>query len=174
MSSTNRGATRHPSDFYPTPPSAIASIMAEIDWAAINTVLEPACGDGRIIDNVIRCKRSVSVEWAEINTRNKVSRDYLKTEYDRGYDLVITNPPFSLAMPFIEKALRDGDNVAMLLRLGFLGSQKRKEFWKWHPVHRLFVLSKRPSFTGGGTDSSDYAWFCWGPDFIRPRGVYSV
>lgn len=26
----------------------------------------------------------------------------------------------------------------------------------------LFVTPKRPSFTNGGTDSADYAWFVWG------------
>jgi hypothetical protein len=25
------------------------------------------------------------------------------------------------------------------------------------------VLPKRPSFTGGGTDATEYAWMVWGP-----------
>ena len=34
-------------------------------------------------------------------------------------------------------------------------------FWKAYPVNKLYVLSKRPSFTGKGTDSAAYAWFVW-------------
>ena len=52
--------------------------------------------------------------------------------------------------------------VAFLLRLGFLASVQRAEFWKQNPPTRVIVLSKRPSFTGDGkTDRSEYAFFVW-------------
>lgn len=49
----------------------------------------------------------------------------------------------------------------MLLRLAFLESKKRCDFWQKHPVSKLYVLSERPSFTGAGTDATAYAWFVW-------------
>ena len=52
----------------------------------------------------------------------------------------------------------------MLLRLGFLASQKRKTFWKKHPVTGLYILGDRPSFDGDGTGLGDYAWFVWEPE----------
>jgi hypothetical protein len=176
MSSTNRGAKRMSADLYPTPMDAIDSIMLEIDWDKVDTVLEPAAGDGRILRKCKERNPEIITDWAETNPPERfgaVPRDYLTTEYPP-FSLVITNPPFSLAQEFVEKALKDGMSVAMLLRLGFLGSQKRNVWWRDRSPSRLFVLSKRPSFTGKGTDSADYAWFCWGPAFIRPPGVYCV
>ena len=174
MSSTNRGAARPEADYYPTPQWAITAILREIDWPQITSVLEPAKGDGRILNSVRIQQPRAALDWAEISE----GRDYLDRRYapshDARFDLILTNPPFSQALEFATKALDEGHNVAMLLRLGFLGSQKRLPWWQQHPVQRLFVLAKRPSFTGKGTDSADYAWFAWGSDFIRPPGIYVV
>ena len=115
--------------------------------------------------------------------------DYLKTEMPR-VDLILTNPPFSLAKEFIAKALTESDTVCMLQRVNFLGSQSRKEFWNANPPTHLFVLANRPkfiarcqnkecknptSFQVGAieacplcdgkirpqSDATEYAWFVW-------------
>lgn len=145
MSSTNRGAKRVDADAYYTPQWCIDLILPEIDFPTIGTVLEPAAGDKRIVDSVQSycCDKydvPVDIEWCEITE----SIDYF-TIYGE-CDLVITNPPFSLALEFCDKALNEAANVVMLLRLGFLGSQARKGWWQQHPPSRLFALSKRPSF----------------------------
>ena len=50
----------------------------------------------------------------------------------------------------------------MLLRTAFLESQKRYDFWQQHPVNKLYVLSKRPSFLQNGkSDATSYSWFIW-------------
>lgn len=79
-------------------------------------------------------------------------------------DIVITNPPFSLAMEFLTKSLevtKDDGKVILLLRIGFLASRKRFEFMKDNPPTDMLVLHQRPSFTGHGTDAQEYAWFIW-------------
>jgi hypothetical protein len=60
-------------------------------------------------------------------------------------------------------------HVAFLLRLGFLESSKRLEFWRRWPCRKVFVLAERPSFTGGGTDSAAYALFWW--DKVHQRAT---
>lgn len=78
-------------------------------------------------------------------------------------DCVVCNPPYSMAMEFIQKAIEisNGD-VWMLLRLDFLGSIKRGKWYRAGNMPDVYVLSKRPSFTGdGNTDSNNYAWFHW-------------
>jgi len=36
----------------------------------------------------------------------------------------------------------------------------------------LHVISKRPSFTGGGTDATEYAWFIWDNTDRIERGIF--
>lgn len=165
MSATNRGAVRSEYDFYATPKEPIEKILAEIDFSSISSFVEPCRGDGAIYD-YIGCEK----DYAEI----RESRDYLKMGFN--CDLIITNPPFSIALDFLEKSLKEAKTVVYLLRLNFLGSQKRKEFWQKNPPTHLFTLSKRPSFTGKGTDATEYAWFVWdgGGYFKKPNGIYVI
>jgi hypothetical protein len=86
--------------------------------------------------------------------------------------MIITNPPYSKAQEFVERALQElpKDPVVMLLPLPFLASKRRFEFNKKHPAH-VMVLPKRPSFTGGGTDAVEYAWFAWN---VASEGTYEI
>ena len=91
--------------------------------------------------------------------------DYLSTPFSN-IDLIITNPPFSLSEEFIVKSLSEAKTVCYLQRLNWLGSKKRKDFWNNNTPDKIFVLSKRPQFKkelglGGGSDSTEYAWFIW-------------
>jgi len=115
--------------------------------------------------------------------------DYLKTKLGK-VDLVLTNPPFSLAKEFIEKAISESDTVCMLQRVNYLGSQARKPFWNKYPPTHMFTLANRPKFISrcqdkicknpssyqNGTidicpmcsgkvrpqsDATEYAWFVW-------------
>ena len=80
-------------------------------------------------------------------------------------DIIITNPPFSHAVPIIEQALRDVDDqgfVIMLLRLNFFGSQDREIFFQTTMPEAIFVHPTRMSFTPDNqTDSVEYAHFVW-------------
>ncbi len=80
------------------------------------------------------------------------------------YDAVIGNPPFSLAADHIRIALSllaVGGTLAFVLRLNFLGSTKRVQLLTEHPPDAVYTLEPRPSFTGGGNDSTEYALFVW-------------
>jgi len=79
----------------------------------------------------------------------------------RKWDLVISNPPYVDAEGFVMHSLRIAEVSCFLLRLNWLASKKRAAFHRAHPAD-VFVLPRRPSFTGGGTDATEYAWFVWG------------
>lgn len=140
----------------------------------------------------------VTKYWCELSD----GVDYLKTKMPF-VDLVLTNPPFSLAKEFIEKALSESDTVCMLQRVNFLGSQSRKEFWNRNPPTHLFVLANRPKFIAkcskcknpenyqigalevcplcGGkvrpqSDATEYAWFVWDKKnvFKKSNGIYVI
>ena len=166
MSSTNRGTSRITNDNYPTPAPAIDALLGVLsipDWAVFH---EPCRGTGAIYDR-IQCAHksyceidegidylSYAALWPYAITTTNLSRI--------SYNLIVTNPPFSLAMEFLQKSLTEADTVIYLLRLNFLGSQKRRPFWRANRPTHVLVLSSQPCFTGDGkTDSIEYAWFCW-------------
>jgi hypothetical protein len=157
MSSTNRGTKRNKNDFYPTPKWCTQELLALIDWSSVGSYYEPCLGDGAIYD-LIPLKNK---DWSEIQK----GRDYLNTCHQK-VDLIITNPPYSNALNFIRVALSHSKTVIMLLRLNFLESQSRYDFWKSNPPSHLIILLKRPSFTGKGTDSTAYAWVVWSGDGV--------
>ena len=155
MSATNRGSKRHAADFYATPESAFKPLLPFLK-AMPEPIWEPACGDGRLL------------RWMHLDEIDAKGNDIGRNGYDFLQDnaqraAIITNPPFSLALEFCDHAINHAPNVFMLLRLNFLGSQKRRDWWRRNPPAALFILSERPSFTDDGqTDATDYAWFYWG------------
>lgn len=166
MSASGRGADRRPNDFYQTPLYTIESLFKVLDFNKVNNFFEPCKGIGNIYNNVdVKDK-----DYCEI-LENK---DYLNTPLNREYDLIITNPPFTYAKEFLEKSLTESKSVWYLLRLNFLESKERSDWWKdKNPTH-LLTLSARPSFTGKGTDATGYAWFGWDYSNIckLPPGIH--
>lgn len=162
MSATNRGAKRRKADFYPTPLSAFLPLLPYLDRELVHH--DPACGDNRLVDCLRENKFMASGDDLAYGA------DFL--EFDSYKPCILTNPPFSLAEEFITVARAHSKECFMLLRLNFLGGQKRKAFWKLNKPDALFVLSERPSFTGDGkTDACEYAWFYWGK---RHKGIFHI
>ena len=175
MSATNRGNKRSAYDFYSTPIESIEKLLDNfiIEKSNIN-ILEPSAGNGNII-KVLRDKgidgniTAVETRGEEynnlINLADKVViDDFLQWNTNKNFDLIIGNPPFSLAREFLEKCFEisnEKTKIVMLLRTSFLESKTRYNFWQKHPLSGLYVLCKRPSFTGKGTDATSYAWFIW-------------
>lgn len=155
MSATNRGATRHAADFYATPEAAFRPLLPYLAKTP-GPIWEPACGDGRIISWM----REFGIRAGGADLTEQY--DFLKDNEYNG-ETILTNPPFSLALEFCDHAIKHAPHVFMLLRLNFLASRKRRDWWRQHTPSALFILSERPSFTTDGkTDSTDYAWFYWG------------
>lgn len=187
MSSTNRGAKRNDRDFYATPATAVQALLNMIDTELAHLGrfwLEPAVGDGAILravrDHETRSYPTPLWDTGDIHPLEDpkffieneragfcdfTRGDFLKRETRIDYDVIITNPPFSLAQEFIEHALYLCPNkdplVIMLLRLGILESKKRSAWWQDKHPDAVAVLSERPDFTGEGGDSCAYGWFMW-------------
>jgi hypothetical protein len=179
MSATNRGAERRMDDFYTTPAWCVHALLREVHLPG-GTWLEPACGDGAIVEAVKEIRQDVC--WTAFDIRERKLclgsvRDYL----DRAIPVlerpavIITNPPFSLAREFVERSFEVTDGpVVMLLRLNWLASQKRAEFLREHAPD-VYVLPRRPSFTGDKrTDACEYAWYIWSSRMGRSHGVVRV
>jgi len=178
MSATGRnlaGNERRADDFYATPAWCTAAILPHVNpcprtaiAGRLARVLDPCCGVCPALD-VIRdtwdaVRLGIELDEARAATAGVGQGDALGPEPWPMADLVLTNPPYGLALEFVERAAKElpGACRAFLLRLNFLGSQKRAVFHRANPCD-VYVLPKRPSFTNGGTDATEYAWFVWGP-----------
>lgn len=115
-------------------------------------------------------------EWTyQGNQYDKVHKgDYLTWESDKKFDLIIGNPPYAkakgkgtedLATPFSLKSLSlltEGGILVYLLRLNFVtGKGRYSQLFEKHPLLRMYICSRRPSFRGKGTNGHDYALFVW-------------
>lgn len=177
MSSTNRGGQRSEADFYSTPEWCVTALLKAWQPPFTGGWCEPCVGDGAIVNAVNKYYNNPQMpEWTTIDIRPEcnaqITGDFLQhypdTSMCAAYNVIITNPPYSLAQEFIEHSLQLSSWVAMLLRLNFASGQKRAPFHREHPSG-IYVLPKRPSFTGKGTDSCEYAWFVWGSPRIAGR-----
>jgi len=188
MSSTKRGGERHKDDLYETPTNCTEAIFPFLSHEYF-TVIEPSAGNGAMLRPLLKrfpVAKHIAMELDRGRAKrlhnnlcksdyniNVSGRDFLKTSSLTDHcsngdspKLFITNPPYKLAIEFVKKCLKycdfsQGDEVAMLLRYGFIATRKRKEFHDQYPCD-MAIFHRRPSFTKGGTDSCEYAWFLWG------------
>lgn len=175
MSSTNRAHGRGGADFYRTPQWAIDVLLERV--ALKSPVLDPGCGDGAILEGLREAGHGplVGVELdperaaaaaAVVETGRVVCDDLFDVDLGSGWRApasAVSNPPYNIAQPFIERTLtlcQPGARCFFLLRLAFLSGQKRCASGLFDQLVAVYVLPRRPSFVASGSgDSTDYAWF---------------
>lgn len=179
MSATNRGKARNPADFYITPGWATDRFLETRHRSWPRRIIDCGAGEGDII---ARCVRyfGPGVEYHAVELREECREairrragasvqihigDYLAGAGPDEADMVIGNPPFSLALEFVQESRRRASLAALFLRIAFLSSERRAAFMREN-TPSLYVLPNRPPMGLNqdgivGTDSADYAWFTW-------------
>lgn len=164
-------------DRYYTPNDVAEKIVSDLAQVVLREprlIVEPSVGQGAFVLAARRHWPNASIVGIDLDEEAEGLRlvdqaivgDCLEVEREpETIDLVLGNPPFKSAETHLRHFLGawKPHNTCMLLRLGFLASKQRHAFWTGHPLERLSVLSKRPSFAFGRTDNSDYGCFTWGP-----------
>ena len=171
MSSTNRGRPRMDQDFYRTPEWCVRALVRNWSLPQASYILDPCAGDGAILSELagLGFGRLHGIELHEDRATKAAESftveqgDFLGKGTPTGlFDVVVMNPPYSQAEEFVRESLRIAKgNVFALLRLSFMASQKRNHWLRHDGPKAIYVMPKRPSFTGHGSDSCDYAWFHW-------------
>lgn len=173
-----RNGERPANDVYPTPEWAVDAILGQIQLPPYRflRVLDPGAGSGVWGSLASDLLHGCQVSGCDIRDLPHppgfqvfyAPMDYLteSAALGSGFDLIVGNPPYSLAEPFIRKSLEllaPGGQVVFLLRLAFLeGQAMAAGLWTEYPPERVLVMPKRPSFSGNGkTDAIAYAAFYW-------------
>lgn len=183
MSSTRRRKANSESPAnYPTPRWAVERFLEE--WIELERAgenwIEPAAGDGTIIDMVNKHRGNETV-WTAVDIRDTtpalqeiglgpeeiVIGDFFELIFTklraRRWDVAILNPPFHLTLDFVMRCRGIAEYVAVFQSLNFLGSEDRND-WIIRDVPDVYVIPDRVSHTGDGkTDSVYSAWQVWGP-----------
>jgi len=176
---------RVPLDAYSTPDELALAICAALHRRGVEPeeIIEPSAGDGSFIRAALATWPNAHVTAIDIDVTKReplgsagahlvIVGDWkfwaTRIANQQGANgksrLVVGNPPFRQAQEHIEAALdllHNGDRLAFLLRLNFLGSRGRVDFWRRLGLETVQVIAPRPSFTGGGTDGTEYAVFVW-------------
>lgn len=115
-----------------------------------------------------------SCETALAALKGKVIEGYAIADFlqakieDKSVDVIVTNPPYSLTNEFIRECVRVAKRSALLLRVNaFRGDGREQMIRELNPG--LFLLPDRPSYTGWGQDSTEYAWFVFGDPEVSGR-----
>lgn len=144
-------------DFYETPLDVTKAFLDASGWQPkTNVIWEPAAGNGAIAFVVKDYFPGAMVVTSDIKARAlslTMESDFLQHQWAEGKEFlqnkdIITNPPFSHAQQFVEKALElvNGD-IVMLLRLAFLETTARRELFNRKHLREVWVSSKRIHFT---------------------------
>lgn len=170
-------------DHYPTPRAAILSLIRSVYLPAPGTtVLDPACGEGALLD-VLRqeCRvETVGIELDKGRAEHARRRGHRVTQADAleapwpAADHLVGNPPFNRGLAFAERAVawsedNGGAKVMLLLRLSFMEPASGRGPFLRATRPNVYVLPERPVYDGRGTDSVTSAWFCW-----PGEGLYRV
>lgn len=158
-------------DFYATNPIATEWLCRLEQFN--NRILEPCCGMGHISE-------VLKAHGYDVTSRDVVDRgygdvaDFLSIDTMEWNGDIVTNPPFSYAHEFVEKALSiipNGNKVAMFLKIQFLEGKARRELFRIAPPRTVYVSSSRIACWPDGDPNKQvgsafcYAWFVWEKGF---------
>jgi hypothetical protein len=191
MISLAAGNTQHAiaergNELYQSPPEAVRALLkAE---KVPHHVWEPACGPGSIV-RVLRAAghNVLATDLVDYQSPDQDASgiDFLipgiaeSVIFDRA--AIVTNPPFKNAHEFVTRALELVPYVAMLLRLAFLESEKRRAIIddsclaRVHVFRNRLPMMHREGWTGPKASSATaFAWFVWDKSHTGPTELHRI
>jgi hypothetical protein len=179
-------AGRHPLsergfDFYATPPCAVEALLGVERLP--RCIWEPCAGDGAIV-RVLRDRGHtvIASDVVDRGFRLHFCRDFLgEIGAPAGVEMILTNPPYAIADRFVEHALQLCPLVVVLLRLGFLESQRRTPILEGRGLERVHLFRKRlpmmhrHGWAGRRASSAiPFAWFVWNRAHTGPTTINRI
>lgn len=154
-------------DDYQTPESALIMLIPFLDrnWV----VGECASGKGNLVRGFKKMKFRV------LGTDMKF--DFIRNEIADDYDVIVTNPPYSIKEKFLSRCYELGKPFALLMPLTALESEKRQSLFREYGI-QLIIPNRRINFeTPSGESSSCWfatAWFTKGLNLPNDLTFFEV
>jgi hypothetical protein len=136
------------------------------------SILDPACGSGRIVNNARLA--GYQAFGTDLKIRSKFCMQaidfMLPTPLPKSYfQNIVCNPPFRIAIEFLKLALeRYQSKMAIILPLSYLAGDQRTRWLENSELRRVLVFTPRPSMPPGllveqgfeaGGGKPDYAFY---------------
>ncbi len=164
---------RAANDYYATDPRAVEMLLQMETFAPV--IWEPACGEGHI-SKVLQAHgyEVISTDLIYRGFGDPEPLNFLEETLDGFEGDIITNPPYSVGLQFVERALesvRPGGKVAMFLKVQFLEGKRRGEFFKKSPPRSVYISRSRLACYKNGDLTTNpesaiaYAWYVWEKGF---------
>lgn len=165
LTGSSGSSQRRELDFYPTPAPVTIALLEFLKLPASKSIWEPAAGNGAMSAVFTQYGHEV------IETDIRTGDNYLTTV--RQADAIITNPPFNLSAEFIEKAVKEAELVAMLLKSQYWHAAKRVDLFEKYPPKWVLPLTWRPDFLEHeradgekGHPTMEVAWTIWDRSYV--------
>ena len=160
-------------DYYATDPQAVEMLLALETFSPL--IWEPACGEGHI-SKVLQAHGHdvISTDLIYRGFGDPEPMDFLTETFPDFEGDIITNPPYSAGLEFVERALetvRLGGKVAMFLKVQFLEGKRRGELFAKTPPRTVYISRSRLACYKNGDLSTNpesaiaYAWYVWEKGF---------
>lgn len=183
--------TREENDFYATDPAAIDWLFKVESFR--KDIWEPAAGMGHLSERIIALGHNVrSTDLIDRGYPDCMPGIDFLQQTSSWHGDIITNPPYSKGLDFVEKSLElidNGAKVAMFLKLTFLEGKTRRKLYDRCPPKIVYTFSSRircakngdfstmikDEETGEmkkiGSSAACYAWFVWEKGYTGRPGL---
>lgn len=165
-------------DPYFTCAEAIDSLIALEGDRLPQRLWGPAAGDGAIVHRSRAAGRTVlASDVHDYGLAECRIVDYfaMPPPPPGWIDGIVTNPPFTAALAFAQKAIAEVPYVALLVRSNFaIEGARRDQFFEdhpptrtWHSSYRLPMMHRHGWAGNRASSNTPYSWLVWDPDADR-------
>ncbi len=163
-------------DIYYTPPECLEEISKYIDKGSFRTIWEPACGKYHI--SKFFEEKGFNVISTDISNTEKKNRKNFLDWSPKEFDLIFTNPPFSIKCEFLQRCYDLDKPFVLLMPLPCIGYIKVSRLLKKYGYLQVFIPPRKIKFISSDdkVDNPYFssAFFAWKLDNIAENRIIFI
>ncbi len=164
-------------EFYSTPYIMTKKLLDKISFNKNVSILEPCCGSLAIVD-ILKKYNYQNITYFDLFPQHEKIKKRNFFSYKEKHDIIITNPPFSKAYPFLTHSLNLAEIVVFLMPLDYLhGIQRYKGIYSKNLLDKVLIfvqriiLNESPAETVTFGNAMSLAWFIFNRNSIDKETI---